>query len=513
MASESLLLFKLFVYIRDSKKGSSKAGSEAANPRCRTPAKKFCLDPLCRYGTIRAIFMKKKIDLTEGSLGRHILRMTPPMVLGFLSMVIFNISDAWFLSRLGITYLAAIGYTFPLVMIFQNIGMGIALGTASCVSRAIGKNDTDHVRHLTSYSILLAAVVLVVMSIAGQLLLRYLLEAMGAKGETFAAAQTYMRIWFCYAPFGILPMIGHNAMRATGNTLQPGLIIASGALLNLILDPLLIFGIGIFPALGMAGASIATGIARLWMLIWCFSLLYFRFNLLSFQWTGVRKMLEAWRDVLYVAAPAAATNMLMPVTNGIILRIISGFGQHAIAATTAGQRIEGIAYMIPMAMGSTLVPILGQNWGARRLDRVRGAWIRTNCYGSVYSVLCLILVFFFGRQIAGIFSHKPEVNRLIVIYLRIMLSGAIMLHMLVHSGFAFNAIGKPIHASVLTAVRLLLFVLPLAWLGSKLAGVAGIYFGNSLGHVLAGTVAILWFSGTLRKIRKNELADKQINKL
>jgi putative MATE family efflux protein len=445
--------------------------------------------------------MKRHIDLTNGSLGRHILRMTPPMVMGFFAMMAFNLTDAWFVSRLGTIPLAAIGFTFPLIMIFYSIGFGLGIGTSSCVSRAIGQGNPESVKHLTTYSLLLTLLAMGLLAVAGQIFAPGLLRMMGADEATFGPAMVYMRIWFCFAPFAVLPMVGNNAIRSTGDTLRPGLIMAAGALINLVLDPLFIFGVGKFPAMGVAGAAIATGLSRIVTLVLAIGLLHFRYRMLAWNRPVKQELLTAWKSVLFVAAPAAATNLLLPLTGGVILHLIAGFGVAAVAATTAGQRIEGFAYMVPMAMGTGLVPIIGQNWGAGRLDRVHGAWVRTNAYGIIYALGCLVIAFFFAPVVAAWFTRDPEVDRLITLYLRIILAGAVLQHSSVHTGFAFNAIEMPLHASLLMGIRLAGLVIPLAWAGSKLAGIPGIFAGMALGQMLSGVVALLWFGHVLKKKR------------
>jgi putative MATE family efflux protein len=445
--------------------------------------------------------MKRHIDLTNGSLGRHILRMTPPMIMGFFAMMVFNLTDAWFVSRLGTTPLAAIGFTFPLVMIFYSIGLGLGVGTSSCVSRAIGQGNPERVKHLVTYSLLLTLLVMGALSVLGQIFAPSILRLMGATDDTLGPALIYMRIWFCFVPFAVFPMVGNNAIRATGDTLRPGLIMAIGALLNIGLDPLFIFGWGKFPAMGVAGAAIATGISRLVTLVLSIGLLHFRFRMLAWARPVWSELQEAWRSILFVAAPAAATNLLLPMTSGVIIHFIAGFGVAAVAATTAGQRIEGFAYMVPMAMGTGLIPIIGQNWGAGRLDRVHKAWILTNWYGILYALICFVAALFFAPVVAEWFTRDPEVDYLITLYLRIILAGAVLQHSSVHTGFAFNAIELPWHSSALMAIRLAGLVIPLAWIGSKLAGVPGVFAGMAIGQGLSGILALIWFGRVLKKKR------------
>jgi len=152
-------------------------------------------------------------------------------------------------------------------------------------------------------------------------------------------------------------------MRATGDTLPPSIALSASAVLNVILDPIFIFGFGPVPAMGIKGAALATGIARLVSLSWSFGLLHYRCELLTRHWTGFREMFRYWGEILHVGLPNAATSMLNPLAMGVITRFIAGYGESAVAATAAGQRIEHFTYLVPMAMGASLVPIIGQNWG------------------------------------------------------------------------------------------------------------------------------------------------------
>ncbi len=435
--------------------------------------------------------------LTSGSVMGHVLRMTPPMAAAFFAMMAFNLADTWFVSRLGTQSLAAMGFTFPIVMLFHAISMGIGLGVSSCVSRAIGAQDHHRVQHLATYSLLLTFVVMSCLTLLGSWLLPTLLARLGATAQTALLATTYMRIWFLFTPVIAIPMVGNNAIRATGNTLQPAIVMSTAAVLNVIMDPIMIFGWGPIPAMGIPGAALATGLSRLLTVGWALWLMHHQCHLLTREWAGLRTLLRVWGNVLQIAVPSAATNLLMPITMGIVTRLIASHGELAVAATAAGQRIEQFMYLVPMAMGSTLVPIIGQNWGARRVDRVREVWFKTNWYGIGYAVLCVGLAVPLAEPVAHWFSKDPEVIHLITRYLWIMLTGAILQHPMVHTGFAFNAIQKPLHAALLTIIRLAVLAVPLAWCGSRLWGVYGIYAGIATATWLSGLLALVWFGRTL----------------
>ena len=282
--------------------------------------------------------MKNGIDLTQGSVARHVWRMTPPMAVAFLALMAFNLADTWFVSKLGTEYLAAMGFTFPVIMLVHFLVMGLGLGVSSCVSHAIGANDSEKVKHLATYGLLLTVAVCSMLAVAGYFLLPYILNMLGASGRPAELAAQYLSVWLFFIPLGEIPVVGNNAIRATGDTLRPSIVMVTVAVLNVLLDPLFIFGLGPIPALGMRGAALATGIARIVAMLAAVWLMYHRCNLLTLRWTGFRDMLRNWGSILHIALPCAATNLLMPLSMGLITRFISGFGATAVAATAAGQR-------------------------------------------------------------------------------------------------------------------------------------------------------------------------------
>lgn len=424
--------------------------------------------------------------------------MAPPMGVAFAAMMVFNLTDTWFVGRLGTEPLAAMGFTFPVVMVAFSLAMGFGLGASSCVSRLIGSGDHERVGQLATAALVLTTLVMTALMVAGIWVMDDLFVLLGAPDGVRELTLSYMKVWFLFLPFTTLPMVANNVIRATGDALRPSVLMGMACLINIGLDPILIFGWGPVPAMGMAGAAWATVLSRLIILLGSFYILKVRLDLIHLKWVGWRSMCADWAMVLHVALPAAATNVLMPLTAGIITRLIATHGTAAVAATTVGQRMEQMAHLVPMAMGSSLVPIIGQNWGARRVDRVRKAWVLTNTFGMLYTGTFLVLMLFAANSIAGLFSSDSEVVRVAALYIRISAVGSMMMHIVVHTGFAFNATGQPIKASLLTVIRLFALVLPLVLLGNYCCGLLGMYWGMALGHLICGGLALIWFSHFLR---------------
>lgn len=175
------------------------------------------------------------------------------MILGILSMVAFNLADAFFVGRLGKEQLAALSFTFPVVLFVNSLSHGIGMGTSAVISRAIGSKNYRKVRRLVFDSLLLGILVVGIGVVAGLFTIRSLFTLLGARGAILDYIAEYMKIWYIGMIFVVVPMVGNNIIRATGDSKTPGIIMTIGAGANFIMDPLLIFGLGPMPAMGVRG--------------------------------------------------------------------------------------------------------------------------------------------------------------------------------------------------------------------------------------------------------------------
>jgi putative MATE family efflux protein len=297
-------------------------------------------------------------------------------------------------------------------------------------------------------------------------------------------------VWL-YAGIGflVIPIVGNSAIRATGDTKTPAIIMMVAGLVNIALDPLLIFGIGPFPRLELEGAAIATVISWALTFVAAFWFLGRRLKMLEWSIPRPREVWASWKAILYVGVPAAATQVLVPVAAGIITRIVATFGTTAVAAFGVGTRVEALAMIGVFSLGAALAPFIGQNYGARNCDRLRKA-IRFCAVASLVFGFGFFLVFAaLARPIALLFSDQEPVVSIIVKYLRIMPIGYAF------HGFAllvissFNALNRPITSAFLNFSRLFVFGIPLALLGARYVGVSGVFIGVVVANFLVGVVA------------------------
>ncbi len=448
---------------------------------------------------------KNRATLVSGPVGRILVQLTWPMVIGHLGMVAFNLADTFYVGRLGTRELAALSFTFPVVMVVSSLAIGLGIGTAAVVSRAIGEGDEHKVRRLTTDSLILALIIVAAFVGLGVLSIDPVFRLLGAKPDLLPLVKEYMRIWYLGMIFVVVPMVGNNAIRATGDTKTPTAIMLVAVLINVALDPLLIFGPGPFPRLEIAGAATATVISRATTFFVALWVLGRRERMLTARFESVKAVLHSWGKVLYIGLPSAATRMIVPIGIGIITRIVSAYGAEAVAAYGVASRVEFFALMVLMSLGAVFAPFTGQNWGAGRLNRVRLGMRLSERFSLIYGLGAFVLLAAAAHPVAGFFTRNPDVIAGIKLYLRIVPLAYGLQGILVVAGAALNALNKPLHAASLVFAQMIVVFVPLAYLGSRLFGLAGVFIALGLVYALGGIAGHFLFGKILRKTEKNQV--------
>ena len=337
---------------------------------------------------------KTNAKLVEGDIGKILFKMTLPMLMGILGMILFNLVDTYFIGILGVDELAAISFTFPVIMIVMSISMGLGVGASSVISREIGTGNMDQVKRYTTDALILSIVIVILLVILGLFTIDPLFQLLGAEKELIPLIRDYMIIWYAGVPLVVIPMVGNNAIRATGDTKSPGIIMMVAVVVNLIMDPLLIFGIGPFPRLELQGAAIATLIARSCVMIFALYVLYKREKMISLQLPTLKNLVHSWKKILYVAIPTSLTNLIAPVTIAIITMLVANYGKNAVAAFGIASRLEMFSLAIVMALSAVIAPFTGQNYGAKKYNRItKGVQISTN-FSIIYGLVAMFFSFF-----------------------------------------------------------------------------------------------------------------------
>lgn len=428
--------------------------------------------------------------LLTGSVKQHLFRLALPGVAGAFAMMVFNLTDTWFVSRLGTEELAAMGFTFAVVMIVGALAIGFSAGAASIISRALGAGNRALARRTVSDGLVLTILGTIVVSLFGFLGITPIFSMLGAEGRVLELVRDYMQVWFAGAVFAILPPVSDGCLRAAGDMVRPVIVMIICAILNVLLDPILIFGWGSVPAFGIQGAAIATVIARGVGAIASLVILHARHRLIDWERPHTRHLLQSWREIIRLGIPAALTQALMPIAQGFYIRLGAGVGGvQAVAAMATGTRVEAIVFIISMSYSMAIVPFVGHNYGAKALDRVQEARRISIRFALVYAGITLLLLVPTVRLISGWFSSDPVVIRLSVTYLLIAVFGHAGLHASTWMGQLFNVIGRPKPVLIISLSRVFIFIMPLCLLGSHWFGFVGLVGGLALANLAAGGLA------------------------
>lgn len=452
-------------------------------------------------------------SLTNGRISKQLINMALPMIIGMLGMITFNLIDTFFIGRLGAEQLAAMSFTFPVVLVIHSIAAGVALGSSAIISKLIGEGNHHKIVSYSKASLMLGTLINLFLTIIGLVSIKTIFISLGATDKILLYINDYMTVWFLGMIVLVIPQIGNNIIRAMGDTKTPSLIMALAAITNAILDPLMIFGIGPFPALGIQGAAIATVISRTLTFIAALYVLIFREKLIDLERIPFKTLIIAWKKILYIGVPNALIQMALPIGAAIITRLLSTYGSNVVASFGVATKIESFALAFTGALAIISGPFTGQNLGAKKFDRVEKGHKIVELYALIIGVMTAILLALFARPIASIFTHNQEVIDHITLYLRIVPIAYAFQGSLRIGSTILNVLNKPFHASALVMSQIFLLYIPMAILGSKLYGVAGIFGALSISYIIAGIGAHFETTRQFKRYKQEVIENMPLEKI
>ncbi len=434
-----------------------------------------------------------RVDLKTGPIKGHLIRLTIPMIWGIAAIVSFQLVDTYYVSLLGTTQLAAMTFTFPVTFFVFSIIMGFGIAMSSVVSRLIGEGREADVRRVTTHGLILVFTVGCVLATLGYVFRDAIFESLGADETMRPLIHDYMTIWFFGAPLMATPFAGNSAIRASGSTLSPALIMVGVALLNAALAPLLVFGMWGFPRLELQGAAIATvfsnGVA---MAAGLYILGVKKKMLLPLRSMNFAMFSDSAKRLLFIALPVGMTSAVGPAVNMIVTALLANYGTQAVAAFGIATRVEAFAFVILMALAVGMSPIIGQNYGAGNYARVHETLNKAIGFSVLWCIIIAGVLMVFAQQAAAIFSSDP-----VVIYYTtlsfLIVAPSYMFNSLVNGwSSAFNAMGRPQISFAMTFIKMLVLMIPALLIGAKIGGVVGIFAAISLVNLVTGFAFHMW---------------------
>ena len=480
---------------------------------------------------------------TRGSIAKVMFTTALSMVPGTLAISGYNIVDSYFVGKLGTPPQAAMGFTFPVVMIVGCIYHGLGGGVMTPVAQLLGGGRRDQAARMVTSGIVLFTLIGLTISLAGIALIDPVFHRLGAGDNLMPMIKKYMVIWYLGSLTVALGGAGTHLLVSAGKPRIGGAMMMAGLVLNAILDPFFIFGWGgassricafladwgitvpeaagfaaeaydflcrLLPPRGIAGAAIATVIAQAAALVLVTWILHFKLHLIAplsalFPYPRV---LHAWQTIFRYGIPAILGMVLNPAGMAVITRAVKATGNDAaVAAVSVAGKLEAVAFVFPMSLGMSLLPIIGQNFGAKRFDRIDLCRRISMRFAFVYLLFMSVVYYCCAPYAARMFSRDPKVVSLMVHYLRVITWGFAFIEIHRYSTFYFTGIGRAKSGAALNIMRVVGFMVPLTVISWLLGSLEGVFFARLAADVLAGSIGCLLARRlTRRMMAKNPVA-------
>lgn len=422
----------------------------------------------------------------SGSILRHILVMTGAGAVGLMAIFVGDLANMWFLSRLGDeAVIAAIGYASSILFFTISIGIGLSIAATSLVSPAIGAGHWVRARRLSVNVHVATFLISLALGLGVWLAAPWMLRQLGAGGRTLALARDYLDILLPSLPLLAVAMTSAAVLRSVGDARRAMNVTLVIAIVNVILDPILIFGFG----LGIEGAAIASTVARLAALgVGLYGVI--GVHALMGR-PRLRPFLGDVRAMLAIAIPAILTNIATPAANAYVTAAIAVSGDAAVAAWAIIGRIMPVAFGAIYALSGSIGPIIGQNHGARSYDRVSEALRQALIVTAAFTLVAWALLALLAEPLAAAFLATGEAGELVVLFCRTLAPLFVFMGALFVANAAFNTLGHAHYSTILNWLRATAGTVPFVDAGAYLWGAKGVLAGNMLGGVVFGVVAVL----------------------
>jgi putative MATE family efflux protein len=437
-------------------------------------------------------------DMTRGSIGRHLIYLTIPMFLGMSSMILAWMVETIYVGLLGPRELAAVSFTFPLVMGLSGIAMGIGTGASSVIARKMGTGDRDSAEIISTHSMVLTFLIVMCLVAAAYIFLEEFFLLIGAQPEIMPLVLEYMQVFLISVPLFGVPMVASTILRAVGNVKIAGYAMAGSSLLTIVIGPIMIFGLLGFPRLGLVGSAWSGVISGSVRLLVIFYVLIAQENLIRFSSPHWHEMIQSWKSVLYIGLPSMLSSLIGPTSLGIIIWLLSAHGSEVVAGFGVASRIDMLATMLLMSLSSSVAPFVGQNWGARKTDRIRRGLTISYQFSLFWGAVCFLVLGPFGDDIIHLINGDAVVVKSAAMYLLIVPISYGFMGMGMMSGSCFVALGKPMPNLIMSIMRMAVVYIPLAMLGDYIWGYPGIFIATALANLIMGIVAWRWNRAVLR---------------
>ena len=444
-------------------------------------------------------------ELSQNKMGTArmfplILSMAVPAMFSMLVQALYNIVDSYFVSQVSEKGLAAISLAFPIQNLLIALGVGTAVGVTSLISRRLGQGRQDEADSAATHGILLSLCTYVLFALYGAFFTTPFFRMFESDPEIVQMGDTYISIC-CIFSFGLFVEISlEKILQATGNMIWPMIFQLVGAVSNIILDPILIFGMFGMPAMGVAGAAIATVGGQIIAMIFSIVVVVLREHAVRITFRGFRPHWRTVRDIYTVGLPAIVMQSIGTVMTMALNGILSAFSTAAYTVFGLYFKLQSFVFMPVFGLTQGLMPIMGYNYGARNKKRLLSALKQGCVIALIIMTLGLLVFLLFPAQLLGIFNASRELLEIGVPALRIIASCFLFAALGIVSSTLFQAVGRGVYSLIVSLMRQLVVLVPAAWVLARITGeVNAVWWAFPIAEVFSLIASIFLFLRLYRK--------------
>ena len=435
-------------------------------------------------------------DMTETPVPRLITRLSIPTIISMLVTAIYNAADTFFVGRISTEATAAVGLAFSAMAVIQALGFFCGQGSGNYLSRMLGAGKQEEAEKMAATGLALSMILGVVVAAASVLNIRQLAEFLGAGGSTIEETVSYLRIIVLGAPFMMGQFVINNQLRYQGSAMYAMVGLLCGAILNIALDPLLIFGFG----MGVTGAALATVSGQIISF----------FVLLTGSMHGVNIHLNIRNvrlnghfivQIINGGIPALFRQGLAAVATVLLNRAAGVYGHAAIAGMSVTTRVTMFVSSALIGFGQGYQPVCSFNYGAEKKERVREGYFFCVRYGTIFLTVMAVFCFIFSPQIIAFFRNDPEVIAVGKVALRWQAAALPLLACIVITNMMLQSIGKGVKASITASARSGIFFIPLILILPRIFGLLGVEMTQAVADILSVSISIPLAAMELRKMK------------
>jgi putative MATE family efflux protein len=437
---------------------------------------------------------EKRDLILNGDLKKTIIKLSLPLLLTNLSQTMYNLTDTFWLGKVGAEEVAASSVTWPILFLIITIGIGISTAGTSLMSQYMGNDDKENARIVAGQIFSLTIIFSIIMTIFGFIFAPKILGWMGVDGTLLEKASTYLRIMILGTPISYFYMIFNSTRVSQGNTVTPMIINICGVSLNMILDPIFILILN----MGVTGAAIASVLSQGIFLSAVFVLLFKKNDGIYIILKNIKLIKKRVTKIFKIGIPSTIGTSMESMGFIVLNSFIVSYGSVTLAAFGIANRINSLVFMPGMAIGGAIVSIVGQNIGIGNVKRARKAFYTASLFSFIISITLGIILFIYSKELLQIFVPSPEDIEVVIqgsYYMRLM---ALSLFLVALNDLfigTFQGSGHTIYSMILSMGRLWIYRIPLIMIFQKLTnwGSEGVWYAMVLSNLLTTITGLIFF--------------------